>query len=221
MYEVHKKDKRRNDYEKTLKYFEILSQIRKMLPNISAEIVEIACLQTLPSSECFLFEWLRPFGFTSAQILQINESLDVSSGKSFSSATHVLYIDRSELIVAPSYQPPSRLIIPEEGVYPYEGDVFLMYSNNAFRDKNKDVNPVNIFSLGLPIETLKEEIFDARLKHDIEQIETWGLMPIVCEIIPEIYGVPPETIKPNRAAYLEKIIGKIQRTAILSEKGIH
>ena len=96
-----------------------------------------------------------------------------------------------------------------------------MYSNNAFRDKNKDVNPVNIFSLGLPIETLKEEIFDARLKHDIEQIETWGLMPIVCEIIPEIYGVPPETIKPNRAAYLEKIIGKIQRTAILSEKGIH
>ena len=109
----------------------------------------------------------------------------------------------------------------EEGVYPYEGDVFLMYSNNAFRDKNKDVNPVNIFSLGLPIETLKEEILDARLKHDIEQIETWGLMPIVCEIIPEIYGVPPETIKPNRTAYLEKIIGKIQRTAILSEKGIH
>ena len=114
----------------------------------SAEIVEIACLQTLPSSECFLFEWLRPFGFTSAQILQINESLDVSSGKSFSSATHVLYIDRSELIVAPSYQPPSRLIIPEEGVYPYQGtikvgfsvekDIFISKSDNcATIDKEK------------------------------------------------------------------------------------
>jgi hypothetical protein len=64
-------------------------------------------------------------------------------------------------------------------------------------------------------------ILDARLKQDLEQINAWGLIPIVDEIIPEIDGVPPETIQPNKAAYLEKIIDKISRTAILSEKGIH
>ena len=99
----------------------------------------------------------------------------------------------------------------EEGVYPYEGDVFLMYSNNAFLNTpatgNKGSSPVTIFSLGLPVEKIKEVILD--------------VMPIEYEVITEIYGFPPETIKPNRTAYLEKIIGKIQRTAILSEKGIH
>ena len=85
-----------------------------------AEAVQIADLQVLPSSECFLFEWLRPFGFSSAQILQIADSLDAPSGKSFSSATQVLYIDRGELIVAPDFQSPKPLKIPEEGLYPYQ-----------------------------------------------------------------------------------------------------
>ena len=107
----------------------------------------------------------------------------------------------------------------------YKGDVFLMYSNNAFLKTpatgDKGSSPVTIFSLGLPVEKIKEVILDARLKDDLEQINTWGLIPIVDEIIPEIDGVPPETIQPNKAAYLEKIIDKISRTAILSEKGIH
>ena len=71
------------------------------------------------------------------------------------------------------------------------------------------------------VETLKEEILDARLKKDLDKINTWGLMPIEYEIIPEIAGDPPETIVPNTTAYLEKIIGKISRTAILSQKDIH
>ena len=107
----------------------------------------------------------------------------------------------------------------------YKGDVYLMYSNNAFMGKpvlgGKGSKPVSIFSLGLPVETLKEEILDARLKKDLDKINTWGLMPIEYEIIPEIDGIPPETIVPNTTAYLEKIIGKISRTAILSQKDIH
>ena len=96
-----------------------------------AEAVSIAHLQALPSSECFLFEWLRPFGFTSAQILQIAGSLDASSGTTFFSATHVLYIDRDELIVAPDFQLPSPLRIPEEGVYSYQDNLkFKVYQTN-------------------------------------------------------------------------------------------
>ena len=88
-----------------------------------AEAVRIPELQALPSSECFLFEWLRSFGFTSAQILQIAKSLDAPSGTTFSSTSHVLYIDRNELIVASDYQVPSLLRIPEEGVYTYQSNL--------------------------------------------------------------------------------------------------
>ena len=88
-----------------------------------AETVEIADLQALPSVACFLFEWLRPFGFTSAQILQVADSLGAPSGRSFSSASHVLYFDRGELIVAPDFQLPTPLKIPEEGVYTYQGNL--------------------------------------------------------------------------------------------------
>jgi hypothetical protein len=107
----------------------------------------------------------------------------------------------------------------------YRGDVYLMYSNNAFPDTlvkgSKGGNGESIFSLGLPVEKIKELILKDRLKDDLELINTWGLMPIECEIIPEIDGIPPETIVPNTTAYLEKIIGKISRTAILSQKDIH
>jgi len=87
-----------------------------------AEAVLLADLQRQPSSECFLFEWLRPYGFTSAQILQIAESLTAPSGKMFHSASHVLYIDRETLVVASPYEPASPMKIPEEGVYQYQGD---------------------------------------------------------------------------------------------------
>ena len=120
---------------------------------------------------------------------------------------------------------PYPVDMEEDPIAHYKGDVFLMYSNNAFMSKpvlgSNDYKPVSIFSLGLPVETLKEEILEARLKEDLEQICTWGLMPIECEIIPEIDGVPPETIQPNKTAYLEKIIDKISRTAILRENDIH
>ena len=124
---------------------------------------------------------------------------------------------------------PAPVIIPledeEEGVYPYRGDVYLMYSNNAFPvtlvTGSKGSDSASIFSLGLSVEKIKELMLKERLKDDLDQINTWGLMPVVYEIIPEIDGVPPETIQPNKAAYLEKIIDKISRTAILTEKAIH
>ena len=113
----------------------------------------------------------------------------------------------------------------DEPLAHYKGDVYLMYSNNAFPATlvtgSKDTNPASIFSLGLSVEKIKEVMLKERLKDDLHQINTWGLMPVVYEIIPELDGIPPETIVPNKSAYLEKIIDKISRTAILTEKGIH
>ena len=107
----------------------------------------------------------------------------------------------------------------------YRGDVYLMYSNNAFPDtlvtRNKNTKHASIFSLGLPVEKIKELMLKERLEDDLDLINNWGLMPIVYETIPVIAGVPPETIEPNRTDYLERIIDKISRTAILKEKDIH
>ena len=107
----------------------------------------------------------------------------------------------------------------------YKGDVYLMYSNNAFPDTlvtgNKSTKHASIFSLGLPVEKIKELMLKEWLEDDLDLINNWGLMPIVYETIPVIAGVPPETIEPNRTDYLERIIDKISRTAILKEKDIH
>ena len=113
----------------------------------------------------------------------------------------------------------------DEPLAHYNGDVYLMYSNNAFPDwlvtGNKDTKHASIFSLGLPADKIKEVILENMLKYDLDLINNWGLMPIVYETIPLIAGVPPETIEPNRTDYLERIIDKISRTAILKEKDIH
>ncbi len=113
----------------------------------------------------------------------------------------------------------------DEPLAHYKGDVYLMYSNNAFPDTlvtgNKSTKHASIFSLGLPVDKIKEVILENMLKYDLDLINNWGLMPIVYETIPLIAGVPPETIEPNRTDYLERIIGKISRAAILKEKDIH
>ena len=113
----------------------------------------------------------------------------------------------------------------DEPLAHYKGDVYLMYSNNAFPDTlvtgNMSSKHASIFSLGLPVDKIREVILENMLKYDLDLINNWGLMPIVYETIPLIAGVPPETIEPNRTDYLEKIIGKISRTAILKEKDIH
>ena len=145
-------------YEKALQS-ERAQIVRTLQPAVGtldqrgAETVEIADLQALPSSECFLFEWLRPFGFTSAQILQIADSLDAPSGKSFSTATHVLYVDRSELMVAPVFQSPSPLKMPEDGVYRYqEKTAFrITFSNNVEISKSDNCITIDKEKVEFPL----------------------------------------------------------------------
>ena len=136
-------------YDDTIKS-ELSDLISKLQPALGsadsreAEAVKMADLQELPSSECFLFEWLRPYGFTSAQILQIAGNLEAQSGKTFHSATHVLYIDRCELVVAPDYKPASPMKIPEEGVYKYQVNIRFKLSVTNDVDVSKSDNCITI-----------------------------------------------------------------------------
>ena len=118
-----------------------------------AEAVKLADLQNLPSSECFLFEWLRPFGFSSAQILLIAESLDAPTGKVFSSASHQLFIDRESLVVASHYQPASPMKIPEEGLYKYQENIQfrITITNSVEISKSDDCVTVDKEKVEFPL----------------------------------------------------------------------
>ncbi len=55
--------------------------------------------------EAILYEILRPYGFNGIQIKQILIACVSNCGKVFSSKTHILLIDRDEMILTDGYQP--------------------------------------------------------------------------------------------------------------------
>ena len=73
-----------------------------------------------PSSSVFLHEWLMPFGFNSSQTEQILSAVNSEPGREFTSATHILVVDRSKLIVEPKSQPMKSIKMPECGTYRYD-----------------------------------------------------------------------------------------------------
>lgn len=61
--------------------------------------INLKKLNELTPLSSFLFEFLKPFGFSKTQITDIEESLDKTPGKQFYSLTHRLIKDRTDLIL--------------------------------------------------------------------------------------------------------------------------
>ena len=78
-----------------------------------------------PSPECFLHEWLSPYGFNPSQIAQILDALTGESGREFLSATHTLLIDRSQLVLEPKQAEIKPLRIPEAGNYRFSPEILF------------------------------------------------------------------------------------------------
>ena len=78
-----------------------------------------------PSAECFLHEWLAPYGFNPSQIAQILDDLTGESGREFLSATHTLLIDRSQLVLEPKQAEIKPLRIPEAGNYRFLPEILF------------------------------------------------------------------------------------------------
>ena len=78
-----------------------------------------------PSAECFLHEWLSPYGFNASQIAQILDDLTGESGREFLSATHTLLIDRSQLVLEPKQAEIKPLRIPEAGNYRFSPEILF------------------------------------------------------------------------------------------------
>jgi len=63
--------------------------------------VSLDLLRNLPQHRTYLFEFLSEYHFTPKQIIDIDDSINATSGKQFFSTTHRLVKDRSKLIITP------------------------------------------------------------------------------------------------------------------------
>lgn len=89
-------------------------------PNHSMAIADIVAFE---SSEALLFEWLQRYHFSPATIQQIDAHLQhPATGKSWSSTSHVILMDRDRLVVEPIMESLPSLTIPETGNYRYDLD---------------------------------------------------------------------------------------------------
>ena len=95
------------------------AEIERELNDVN-DRVQISWLLEQPSPSAFLHEWLSPLGFNSSQTEQILDSVNSGSGREFLSATHILVIDRSALIVEPISKPMKSMKIPETGTFRYD-----------------------------------------------------------------------------------------------------
>lgn len=74
-------------------------------------------LRAEKSPAYLLYEILKDYGFTSAQVSQIYAGVDAPSGRVFSAADYDLLIDRGRIIVEPRRDDIKPLKIVEDGVY--------------------------------------------------------------------------------------------------------
>lgn len=88
----------------------------------AVQSVSIAALRSQPAPATFLHEWLSPYGFNSTQTQQISECLEAEPGKTISSVSHTLLVDREKLFLEPQSEPVKPLRIPEPGNYRFQGE---------------------------------------------------------------------------------------------------
>ncbi len=63
--------------------------------------IPIAGLEALTPQQFLLYELFKPYGFTEAVLSDLASSLKGMPGKQFASPSHVLYIDRNEVVLMP------------------------------------------------------------------------------------------------------------------------
>lgn len=89
----------------------------------AAFTIHYSSLTLSPSPLCLLHERLMPLGFNRTQIEQILACLDGDLGREFLSPSHILVIDRGNLVVEPLREPMKPMVIPETGHYRLDENV--------------------------------------------------------------------------------------------------
>ena len=106
-----------------------------------------------PSPECFLHEWLSPYGFNASQIAQILDDLTGESGREFLSATHTLLIDRSQLVLEPKQAEIKPLRIPEAGNYRFSPEILfsVKLTNDISISKSEECATLDAANIQFPL----------------------------------------------------------------------
>jgi len=148
-------------YDSSERFKETYNIYSESIKSISEEIVssnsenvkiDIEKLKTQVSCKSILFEILHPFGFNSAIIQQIFETLDKTSGKQFFSETHCLLKDRNSLIIHKNKKNEHKTYLISENATeigePFEIRLKRMNKTNDFQ-VSKDNNKIHIDSTKL------------------------------------------------------------------------
>lgn len=84
--------------------------------------ISIADLTDLYPQEFLLYELFKPFGFSEAVLTDLARSLPGTPGKRFASPSHVLYIDREEVVISPSVPATDNVVYDTAAVLEKVGD---------------------------------------------------------------------------------------------------
>ena len=109
--------------------------VRHVIISKSDKYVEVSIPKLLaqPSAECVLFEILQEYGFTSPQIVQVNNLLSkYTTGTMFYSDDYELLFNRERILIGKKRESSdmSRVMkIPELGTYVYSNDIKIKFTN--------------------------------------------------------------------------------------------
>ena len=115
--------------------------------------VSIQELLKQPAIGTFLHEWLSPYGFNSTQTQQIAECLDAEPGKTISSVSHTLLVDREKLFLEPVSEPVKPLRIPELGRYRFSPKILfdVITSSDITISKSTDCITIDAANVQFPL----------------------------------------------------------------------
>ena len=115
--------------------------------------VSISALLQQPAPATFLHEWFSPYGFNTAQTQQMIDGLNSHPGKTISSASHTLLIDREMLILEPVSEPSKPIRIPEPGRYRFSSE--MLFDVKLFNDitisKSDDCATLDAANIQFPL----------------------------------------------------------------------
>ena len=121
---------------------EHLSEAQQVLDTIfgqykDSNVLELSELEKYGSSEYFVYEWVKNYGFNGSQVAQM---MTAETGSVFTSAEgYDLLVDRGRLMVEPTLKPMKKVRIPEEGAYVLGGFDDQITENTTIRVKKRAV----------------------------------------------------------------------------------
>jgi tRNA(Ile)-lysidine synthase len=128
-------------------FYRSVEEKRKTIEKKEGSIIkfDIKKLLSLENRELYLFEFLKPYGFSGDIIEKISEGLKAESGKQFFSTTHRLIKDRSFLILSLSTTEISRWkFIITDGYKELKDPVHLKFRTENISRKFKLLKDKNI-----------------------------------------------------------------------------